>query len=200
MISILDFGAAGNIQSVANALKRLGVEFEIVKRLPAKTEGLIIPGVGAFSVVKNMKKALGGKLPSELPYPVLGICIGMQALFDSSEEDGKTEGLGVVSGQVRKLRGGVPLPQLGWNNVNVGMGDELFDGIADGSYFYYANTYAGFPSEKGCIVATTDYGETFPCCVRKGNVWGVQFHPEKSGKAGQRLLGNFVSICRSWKT
>ncbi len=196
MISILDFGAAGNVRSVANALARLGAEFEVVRTLPNISGGLIIPGVGAFSAVKKMRQSLKGKRPDELPCPVLGICIGMQALFDSSEEDENTNGLGVVGGKVRKLRGEVSLPQLGWNRVNVAKKDVLFDRIADGSYFYYANSYAGFPADRKVVLATTDYGEVFPCAVRKGDVWGVQFHPEKSGKAGQKLLENFISICR----
>lgn len=199
MISILDFGVAGNIRSVANALGRVGAEYEIVGALPQKTGGLIIPGVGAFAAVGSMKKALKGSNPSQLPCPVLGICIGMQALFDKSEEDGTTAGLGVLAGKVRRLSGGVPLPQLGWNQVKIERKDPLLEGIGDGSYFYYANSYAGFPENIGCVLATTAYGEVFPCAIRKGNSWGVQFHPEKSGKAGQKLLGNFVSICKGWK-
>ena len=171
-----------------------------MKNLPQKSEGLIIPGVGAFAVVNSMRKALKGKNPLQLPYPVLGICIGMQALYDKSEENKGVQGLGVIGGEVLKLRGDVQLPQLGWNKVKIVRKDWLLEGIENGAFFYFANSYAGFPDDKGCVLAITEYGEAFPSAVRKDNVWGVQFHPEKSGKTGQRLLGNFVSICKGWKT
>lgn len=193
MIGILDFGSAGNVRSVANALIRNGAQFKVVKKAESRLDGLIVPGVGSFSVAGKIRQALGK--PGELEYPMLGICLGMQALFESSEEDGKTAGLGVVAGRVRRLRGNVALPQLGWNSVRQEGKDALFAGITDGAYFYFANSYAGFPENEECVIASANYGERFACAVRNNNTWGVQFHPEKSGKAGARLLANFEMIC-----
>jgi glutamine amidotransferase len=160
-----------------------------------KFDGLVIPGVGSFSVVPQLAKALGGKkAASEIKIPVLCICLGMQALFSTSEEAGGIEGLGLVEGGVRKLQGPVRLPQLGWNRVKQARGDGLFDGISDGGYFYFANSYAAFPKNKSNVLATTEYGVEFASAVRKENWWGVQFHPEKSGILGLRILENFGNM------
>ena len=131
--------------------------------------------------------------------PVLGICLGMQALFERSGEAKGVAGLGAIPGSVRKIRGNVKLPQLGWNKVGIVRRDPLFSGIGDEEYFYFANSYAAFPKDSEDILARTMYGERFASSVARGNFWGVQFHPEKSGKTGQRLIGNFVQICKGWK-
>jgi imidazole glycerol phosphate synthase glutamine amidotransferase subunit len=195
-IGILDFGAAGNVRSVANAFARIGVEAKLVRECEDGLDGLVVPGVGSFSVVPKIASALGEKEEiAKIDVPVLCICLGMQALMEKSEEAESAEGLGMVKGTVRKIRGSVRLPQLGWNKVLLERKSGLFEGIADGEYFYFANSYAAFPVNSGAVIATTEYGERFASAIRNGNVWGVQFHPEKSGRAGERLLKNFTGIC-----
>ncbi len=201
MIAILDFGSAGNVRSVANAFARIGTEATLMRTYDAvadagKFSGLVIPGVGSFAVVPKIQAALGGKEGmAGVRMPVLCICLGMQAMMNGSEEAPEVKGLGIVAGDVRKLQGKVRLPQLGWNRVWQAKSDELFKGIASGEYFYFANSYAPFPEGREATIATTEYGEKFASAVRKENWLGVQFHPEKSGKAGEQLLRNFAKIC-----
>ena len=203
MIGILDFGSAGNVNSVANAFCRAKASAKIVKRYAgaeSRLDGLVIPGVGSFSVVPKIASALGGsRAAAEIDIPVLCICLGMQAMLDGSEEAEGTEGMGIIGGSVRRIKGEVRLPQLGWNRVKQARKDGLFDGIASGGYFYFANSYAAFPDERGVVLAETSYGQKFASAVRKENWRGVQFHPEKSGNAGQVMIGNFARICREWK-
>ena len=198
-IAILDSGSAGNVASVANAFQRAGAEVKVVRRLGSARGlcGLVIPGVGSFSTVPKIAAALGGKEGlAGLRVPVLCICLGMQSLFGSSEESLGTAGLGIINGKVRKLKGNARLPQLGWNRVSINKKDPLFAGIADGEYFYFANSFAAFPSSQGCVLGSTEYGQRFTSAVRKRNFWGVQFHPEKSGRAGEQVIRNFASICK----
>ena len=205
MIGILDFGPAGNVQSVANAFRRAGAKASarIVKRYAgaeSKLDGLVIPGVGSFSVVPQIAGALGGREGvAGIDVPVLCICLGMQAMFEWSEESRGTAGLGVIRGGVKKLPDRVRLPQLGWNKVKQDGKDPLFDGIAGNEYFYFANSYAAFPKDKESAIGSTVYGGKFVSAVRKQNWWGVQFHPEKSGSEGRRMVENFARICREWK-
>ncbi|MEM2138435.1 MAG: imidazole glycerol phosphate synthase subunit HisH, partial [Candidatus Anstonellaceae archaeon] len=139
----------------------------------------------------------GGKgAVAKIDVPVLCICLGMQAMMEKSEEAKGVEGMGIVQGDARKLKGTVRLPQLGWNRVMLEKESRLFAGIADGEYFYFANSYAAFPDGADAVLATTEYGEKFASAIAAKNWFGVQFHPEKSGKAGEKLLGNFASICK----
>jgi len=200
VIAILDSGSAGNIASVANAFRRTGADVKVIRRLEGADgfDGLVIPGVGSFSTVPKIAAAIGGKKGvASLRVPVLCICLGMQALFSKSEESKGTAGLGVIPGSVRKLKGKVRLPQLGWNRVRIEKQDPLLAGIADGEYFYFANSFAVFPSSPGCVLGSTKYGQIFASAVRKKNFWGVQFHPEKSGRAGQKMIRNFIAMCES---
>ncbi|MCX6769310.1 MAG: imidazole glycerol phosphate synthase subunit HisH [Candidatus Micrarchaeota archaeon] len=204
MIGVLDFGSAGNVRSVQNGFARAGERTVLVRSASEirkkRLAGLVIPGVGSFSTVPKIAAALGGREGiAGLKMPVLCICLGMQALFDSSEESKKNVGLGIIQGKVRKLRGNVRLPQLGWNKVSQterGRQDPLLEGIEEGEYFYFANSFAAFPDDPAAVLGTVKYGEKFATVVRARNFWGVQFHPEKSGKAGQRLIENFAAICR----
>jgi phosphoribosylformimino-5-aminoimidazole carboxamide ribotide isomerase/imidazole glycerol phosphate synthase glutamine amidotransferase subunit len=201
-IAILESGSAGNVASVANAFRRAGAEAKIVRRLEDTGCfcGLVIPGVGSFSTVPKIATALGGKKGiASIRIPVLCICLGMQALFDSSEEAEGSAGLGIMPGKVRRITGNVRLPQLGWNRVKLarrGDDDPLFQGVKDGEYFYFANSFAAFPRSPSCVLGRTKYGQEFATAVRFENIWGVQFHPEKSGKAGQKVIGNFAAICK----
>jgi len=200
VIAILDFGPAGNIASVANAFRRAGAEIKVVRRLEGAGgfDGLVIPGVGSFAAVPKLASALGKKGSAsgeDVDVPVLCICLGMQALFSMSEECKGATGLGIIPGSVRRLEGNVRLPQLGWNRIRIERDDPLFAGIADGEHFYFANSFAAFPKDVENVLCSTQYGQKFASAVRAGNFWGVQFHPEKSGRAGQRVIRNFVGMC-----
>lgn len=194
MIQIIDYGA-GNMQSIKNALKKLGAKYEIISspqglRADAK---LIFAGVGAAgSAMANLKKSGFDKVLPKLKNPFLGICLGMQLLFESSEEDG-VSCLGVLKGDVRRFPLGLTVPQIGWNKV--AMNDSiLLKDIPQGSYFYFVNSYYCKTTEKDSI-AETEYGISFCSAVQKGNFYGVQFHPEKSGEIGAKVLNNFIKLC-----
>jgi|SRR3989344_2319976 len=188
MIVVIDYGI-GNVGSVVNALDKLGVESKISSdpRVIKKARGIILPGVGnAKQGMENLKKRKLDKVIIEeikKGKPFLGICLGMQLLFDKSEE-GNVKCLGVFKGTVKKFKKERKIPQIGWNNVS-----------PDNSFFYFVNSYYCVPSDEKIIVGTTTYGETFASVVRKDNIFGVQFHPEKSGKAGFALLKNFLKLC-----
>lgn len=192
-VSVVDYGV-GNLHSISKGLERAGATVEVVgdlSTLPA-AECIVFPGVGAFGAAMDR---LGPVLPSlresiRSGVPVLGICLGMQVLFERSEES-SGEGLGVLEGRVRRLDA-PRVPHMGWNEVEHG-GDPLFEGVPAGSEFYFANSYICSPVEK-IGIAETRYGETFASAVRKGRLCGVQFHPEKSGAFGLRLLTNFVGL------
>jgi len=194
MIQIIDYGA-GNLQSIKNALKKLGARYEVVSspqelRADAK---IIFAGVGAVgSAMANLKKSSFDKVLPNLKNPFLGICLGMQLLFESSEEDG-VDCLRILKGDVRKFPLGLTVPQIGWNKVS--MSDSpLFKGILQESYFYFVNSYYCTPIENDSI-AKTEYGISFCSAVSKRNFYGVQFHPEKSGEIGAKILDNFIKLC-----
>lgn len=192
-VTIADYGV-GNLYSISKGLERAGAKTEIVSdmRVLLDAECVVFPGVGAFGAAMDALRPVLPKLRDKLAegIPTLGICLGMQILFDRSEESAG-EGLSVLSGEVKKLRAN-RIPQMGWNDVTW-TDDELFDGVALGSQFYFANSYVCYPS-KDIGIATTEYGESFPSAVRDRNVIGVQFHPEKSSTPGLRLLSNFISV------
>ncbi len=193
-ITIMDYGV-GNLHSISKGLERAGASVQVITD-PAgllESDCIVFPGVGAFGAAMEALKPVREKLKDKIvgeSIPTLGICLGMQILFERSEES-KGAGLSVFRGEVKKLRG-PRIPQMGWNEV-LNENDILFDGIPGGSQFYFANSYVCRPSDR-IGVADTEYGETFPSAVRKGTLCGVQFHPEKSDVQGLRLLRNFVSM------
>lgn len=195
MIQIIDYGA-GNLMSVKNALKQLGHESEIISsvRDVMADAKLIFPGVGAAgSAMRALKRShFSGVLPY-LKQPFLGICLGMQLLSEFSEE-GSTPGLALIRGKVRKFPSYVKIPQIGWNRVNFVADSPLFEGLTDGSYFYFVNSYY-LDTDSSCVVGRTSYGIDFASVVCKDNFYGVQFHPEKSGEIGLKLLDNFCKSC-----
>lgn len=196
MIGIVDYGR-GNLRSVEKALEKVGFEASIME-YPAelsKVNGLILPGVGAFA---DAMQALGegGWIEPLIEFarsgrPFLGICLGMQILFELGEEHGEHIGLGLLSGRVVKFPPGRKVPHMGWNSLRLEQTSSLLEGIPNEAYFYFVHSYYVEPSEKRDIVATSDYGIVFPAVVGKNNVWGAQFHPEKSSPWGLQLLTNF---------
>ncbi|MBL9216160.1 MAG: imidazole glycerol phosphate synthase subunit HisH [Opitutaceae bacterium] len=195
MLAIVDSGGA-NIASVRFALERLGVQSELTAD-PAvirAAERVILPGVG--SAAEGMKRLQARGLVDcvrGLTQPVLGVCLGMQLLFESSEE-GPTETLGLIPGRVALLPGGpgVTVPHMGWNTVLTGKPVALLDGIAPDARFYFVHSYAG--PVNAFTLASCDHGTPFAAIVQRGNFSGVQFHPERSGPAGARLLRNFLTL------
>ena len=191
-IAIIDHGA-GNIVSVANALTMIG-EQPIVVTEPHQLkgiDGIVLPGVGAPSPAMGQLSASG--LDASLRTwegPLLGICVGLQLLFDRSDEDGQPC-LGLIEGTVEALDAAT-LPHMGWNDVRH-TDDPLFAGIPSGEPFYFVHSYAPVPRQRNQIIATADHGGTFVAAARSGDRMGVQFHPERSGPAGLHLLANFVA-------
>jgi glutamine amidotransferase len=192
-ISIMDYGV-GNLHSISKGLERAGAIVQMVEDPEdlLEAECIVFPGVGAFGAAMEVLKPVLPRLREKVKdgTPTLGICLGMQILFEKSEES-KGEGVAVIKGTVRRLRRG-RIPQMGWNEV-VPKSDRLFEGVPERSQFYFANSYICRPAED-VTIADTVYGMRFASAVRKGAILGVQFHPEKSGLPGLKLLSNFVRI------
>ena len=202
MIAVVDYGA-GNVQSVVNALERLGVENHLTADagIIEQSDNMIVPGVGAArDTMRNLESA--GLVEPILEFidsgrPYLGICMGMQALMSESREHGGQECLGTIEGVAQLLEIDLQVPHMGWNAVDytgLGASHPLFDGIPDGSEFYFAHSFACFPDDPDWVLGTTEYGISFPSAVGRDSVMAVQFHPEKSGPNGLRLLWNFCQM------
>jgi glutamine amidotransferase len=200
-IGVVDYGA-GNLVSIEQALTSVGADVRFV-RYPddvAGADALVVPGVGAADPA--IRRLAAARLVDPLlrwmadGKPYLGICLGLQLLFDGSDEDGAAT-LGVLRGRTVRLVGAPTLPHIGWNQVER-RGDHpehpLLAGIPDGADFYFVHSYAGEPADRECVVAETTHGSRFASVVARANVMGVQFHPERSGNDGLRLLANFVGI------
>lgn len=198
MIVVIDY-SVGNVKSVCNAFRHIGCEVEL-SRDPAKigkAAGLILPGVAAFGYAME---ALG---PAAEPVrqaaatgkPVLGICVGHQMLFDQSCEYGLHKGLGLIRGNVVPIPPGQTVPHMGWNLVELPEDMDLFTDLRPAKHFYFAHSYHAQVGDGQVRVAYTDYGSPLTASVQKGNIYGVQFHPEKSGKQGLQVLKNFYEIC-----
>ena len=197
MITLLDYGA-GNVRSVINAIERLGESVKIVKSGEdiLSAQKLVFPGVGAFG---SMMEILGQKeLIQPLKVyikknrPFLGICLGLQALFDGSDEAPNIPGLGFIPGQVKRFETDLSVPHIGWNGIICHQSSVLWHGLTEQEKFYFVHSYHAVPDTKDAILCTTDYGESFTSGIQKGNVMAVQFHPEKSGQTGLRVLENFI--------
>ncbi len=196
-VGIIDLGT-GNIRSVAQAVRHLG-RIPVVIGKPEEVDShrvLILPGVGSFGAASAALKRSGFS-EAIVAYvakgrPLLGICLGMQLLASEGEEGGHSPGLGLVPGVVRKFPEGVRVPHVGWNQVFPRSDARLFRGIASGEHFYFVHSYCLWPADPSCVTATADYPGPFVASVTRGNVSGIQFHPEKSYLAGLRLLSNFL--------
>ena len=197
--AVVDYGA-GNLVSVEGALTRVGATVAIVRRPQelASADALVVPGVGAAGPAMDRLRAQDLVSPVldwiAADRPFLGICLGLQLLFDGSDEDG-AESLGVIRGRTVRLAGAPTLPHIGWNQVERAREHPVFAGIAPAADAYFVHSYAGVPTgpaAEATILATTTHGGTFVSAVARGNLVGVQFHPERSGTDGLRLLGNVV--------
>lgn len=202
-IAIADYGM-GNLRSVEKALERVGVSAVRTADHDAlrTANGLILPGVGAFPKAMERIREVGlddvVRDRAEAGVPVLGICLGLQLIFSSSTELGGAEGLGLVEGPVDGLRAGEhKLPHIGWSPVSWAKRSRLAEGLAEGEPFYFVHSFVPRPADGGDVLGTAEHGERFVCAVERDNVFGVQFHPEKSSAAGLRLLRNFAAICAS---
>jgi imidazole glycerol-phosphate synthase subunit HisH len=201
-ICILDYGM-GNLRSVEKALEHVGATARIANDAASVrgADGLILPGVGAFPKAMEGVRALGlDELVAErreAGTPILGICLGLQLLFDSTTELGGAEGLGLLPGEVDGLDApGLKVPHIGWSPVRWERESRLTEGIDSETPFYLVHSFAPRP-EPGDLLGTAAYGARFACAAERDNVFGVQFHPEKSSAAGLRLLSNFAGICAS---
>jgi imidazole glycerol-phosphate synthase subunit HisH len=196
VIAVVDYGI-GNLGSVMKAFRHLGAPAVLSGDVAElrRADVLVLPGDGAFA--STMEEIEGRGLVPVLREAVdqgrtlLGICIGMQLLFEESEEHGRHRGLGFLPGRVRRLEGDMPIPHMGWNQLHPTRPHPMLEGVADGAHVYFVHSYwCDAPAEV--VLAETDYGARFPAIVGRGNVLGVQFHPEKSQAVGLRLMENFV--------
>ncbi len=200
-VAVLDYDA-GNVRSAQHGLLAAGADAHVTSD-PAEAErahGLVVPGVGAFGSCLASLRASGLVALLErwiaARRPVLGICVGMQLLYGRSAEDPDAVGLGLLPGVVERFPPGATVPHMGWNVVDAVGEDHVLDGV-DGERCYFVHSYYAVPDDHGHVVATTSYaGDAFPCVVREGPVLGTQFHPEKSGPVGQRLLANWLGEVR----
>jgi glutamine amidotransferase len=197
-IAVVDYGAA-NMVSITKALAAVGAEV-VVAAEPAALAGvdaIVVPGVGAAASAMTHLRERGLAEPirdwARAGRPILGICLGYQILFDRSDE-GDAETLGLLAGRTVGLVDAPTLPHIGWNTVEAVRPHPLFEGVADGSHFYFVHSFAPAPAEESVIVARTTHGRPFVSAVASGSLYGLQFHPEKSSKAGLRVLTNFVGL------
>jgi len=202
MIAIIDYGR-GNLGSVDNAFERLGLDAAVTQEAHVvdAADAVVLPGDGAFhdamtnldrlGLLPAVRRALDGQRP------FLGICLGYQLLFTTSEEFGEGRGLDVIPGVVRRFPPGRKIPHMGWNQVSHGGRLRLFEGIPEDAYFYFVHSYYPVIAEGTMGVAWCDYGVRFAAAVERGPIWATQFHPEKSQRWGLRLLENFAALVRA---
>ena len=197
-IAIVDYGA-GNLMSVHNTLDYLGYENKIAASADVieNAAGVILPGVGAFpdamaaltdsGLTETVLKAAKEK-------PFLGICLGMQMLFEESDEVRPCRGLGLLPGRIERIETSLKLPQIGWNALDILRPNAMTEGLENGSYVYFVHSFMAHPVDENDLAAVTDYGTRVPAMVARGNLFGCQFHPEKSGEVGLAMIRNFVKL------
>jgi len=208
MIALIDYGV-GNLYSVAKALAAVGGDVVVTSNAQdlEKADRLVLPGVGAFGdCMKNLEAT--DLIPTILEQaatkkPLLGICVGLQILFERSEESPDVKGLGVFKGEIKKIHAdGLKIPHMGWNSIKVGRKNssvkfsapKLTNGLGENPYFYFVHSYHAVPCNEDLITATTDYGGKVTAVVELGNIFATQFHPEKSGDVGLQVLKNFLQL------
>jgi imidazole glycerol-phosphate synthase subunit HisH len=201
LIAIVDYGM-GNLRSVQKAFEKIGATARVVPfpRDLANARGIVLPGVGAFGQAMDNLRAIGWIDPLRdacaRGVPFIGICLGMQLLFESSEEMGQHEGLGILRGEVKRFSGELKVPQMGWNQIHIQRSSPLLRDVAEGSYAFFVHSYYCAPRDSDIILATTEYGIEFASMVGRGNVFGAQFHPEKSQSVGLKMLENFAAMAK----
>lgn len=198
-ISVINCGI-GNLRNVKRGLEKTGAEVTITNKPKyiENADAIVLPGVGAFAeamkhvtpLLMELKEAVKGSKP------VLGICLGLQLFFTKSQERGLVPGLDFLKGEVVKLPTNVKLPHMGWNTINIIKPNKFTEDVPDGAWMYFVHTYMPQPIENGIIVAKTEYGTKFPSIIAEKNMFATQFHPEKSGTIGQRMLKNFIEIVK----
>ena len=203
MIAVIDYDA-GNVRSMEKALAYLGEEARLSRACDEilSADGIVLPGVGSFGdamrnlrrfgLVDTIREAVGRGIP------FLGVCLGLQLLFDGSDESPEEEGLSILPGRCVRFSDayGLKIPQMGWNDLAFRGDPELFRGVPEGAYVYFVHSYHAVPEDPSCVSAVTTYGAEVTAAVGKGNVFACQFHPEKSGAVGLSILRNFLSIVR----
>jgi glutamine amidotransferase len=202
MIAIIDYGM-GNIHSVGKALELFGAKVKVTNNPKeiAACKKIVLPGVGAFgdAMAELDKQKLSALIRDEVKKkkPFLGICLGMQLLFEESEEAKNCRGLGIIKGEVKRFPvSGLKVPHMGWNQLkNINTDCLLLKGIEAGSFVYFCHSYYPKPKIEDSVASTCDYGLDFPCVVWSDNVYGAQFHPEKSQTVGLKMIENFVNLC-----
>ena len=197
-IAVVDYGV-GNLFSIYNALEHIEAGPQLITEPENLTgfDGVVVPGVGSFGRCMRRLSRFEGSLRQALEAgtPILGICVGMQILFDRSEESPE-EGLGWISGDVIRLPDSVLVPQMGWNTLSIKKEAEILEGISDEDFFYFVHSYHCVPEDRSVLAATTDYGLEIAAAVSRENLFAVQFHPEKSGEKGLKILENFMRFTR----
>ncbi|MGM0369435.1 MAG: imidazole glycerol phosphate synthase subunit HisH [Bacillota bacterium] len=204
MIAIIDYGM-GNLKNVKKAFAKVGYQAKITNQASEilAADGVVLPGVGAFKdAMDNLEEENLVEVITEVVAqnkPFLGICLGLQLLFTSSEEFGLSPGLDIIKGQVRKFSSELDLkvPQIGWNKLNIKQDTKLYDGLEDEVYQYFVHSYYVVPEDESVIATTTNYGQEFVSSIAKDNIYAVQFHPEKSSKQGLKILNNFGELVES---
>jgi glutamine amidotransferase len=206
LVAVLDYGI-GNLHSAQKALERGGADARLTADpdLIATADGVVLPGVGAFGACMDALRQAGLEQPAlgaaASGRPFLGICVGMQMLFGSSEESPDAEGLGIIPGVIRWIptdpsAGGPKIPQMQWNRLDLKRPDDpMFVDLGDAAWVYFVHSLHGVPDDPAVVAATVEYGSTLNAAFRLGNVFAAQFHPEKSSTPGLALLSNFVRVC-----
>tara|TARA_B100001029_G_C14979941_1_gene405390 strand:- start:104 stop:727 length:624 start_codon:yes stop_codon:yes gene_type:complete len=201
-ITIIDYGA-GNVRNVFRAIDQLGIK-PIISADPKdilSSDGVILPGVGAaqdtmnYLSEKNLIEPIKQYINANNYF--LGVCMGLQALFDYSLEGGRQQCLGIIPGKIVRFTDDLVVPHMGWNQINIVKKHKLIDGISDKEYFYFVHSFYPEPSSKEVVIATSQYGSNFPSVVAQNNVYATQFHPEKSGEIGLRIYHNFINIVKN---
>jgi glutamine amidotransferase len=200
-IAVLDYGI-GNLRSAEKALRHLGADATLTSDpdVVRAARGVVLPGVGAFGACMHALRTSGletvARDAATAGRPFLGICVGMQMLFDGSDEAPGVAGLGVIPGRITRLPSSERLPQIGWNTLDVVPGSRLFAGLEPPVWLYFVHSYAAEPDDDGVVAGWAEYGRRFAAAVERGPLWATQFHPEKSSAAGLALLRNFVDACK----
>jgi glutamine amidotransferase len=201
LVAVLDYGI-GNLHSAQKAIETMGADARLTTDagLVADADGVVLPGVGAFGACMSALRTIGLEQPTldavASGRPFLGICVGMQMLFDASEEDEAASGLGVLPGTIRWIPPGVKRPQMQWNRLDLRLADDpMLADLGDDPWVYFVHSLHGVPDDPSVVAATCEYGTTLNAAFRLGNLFATQFHPEKSGPTGLRLLSNFVAVC-----